>query len=162
MDLPIDVKKKKRDKFTIDLLLYIILFVVCSGMKSHRGSESRRGSRRMEPRTKKMKIMMMMLWRPKKRVMLRRIVSRTVCHKESCGRKAFTPCLTCNRWLCPKHAILAAMVHSGSALVGDFVYGCVTFHVPESFAEMEALIRKNWKGFFYFIYNIICNSRGRY
>ena len=74
MDLPIDVKKKRRDKFTIDLLLYIILFVVCSGMKSHRGSESRRGSRRMEPRTKKMKIMMMMLWRPKKRVMKRRIV----------------------------------------------------------------------------------------
>ena len=90
------------------------------------------------------------------------ILSRTVCHKESCGRKAFTPCLTCNRWPCPKHAILAGMVHSGSALVGDFVYGCVAFHVPESYAEMEALIRKNWKGFFYFIYNIICNSRGRY
>ena len=90
------------------------------------------------------------------------ILSRTVCHKESCGRKAFTPCLTCNRWLCPKHAILAGMVHSGSALVGDFVYGCVAFHVPESYAEMEALIRKNWKGFFYFICHIICNSRGRY
>ena len=76
------------------------------------------------------------------------LLSRYDCHKDECTGKAFCPCVTCNRWLCATHAILAGRVRDGARNgIGDYVYACLPFHVPETFVEMEALIRKHFKGF---------------
>lgn len=72
-------------------------------------------------------------------------LSRNTCYKEACMNSSITFCITCSRWLCANHAILAAKVISGGG-VGEYVYGCLPHHIPESLLEIEELLKEKLKG----------------